>query len=97
MEVGIDLEQNKRFENVSNSFLNRVFTKNEQSYANKFSDKSARLCSLWCLKEAVIKAFSDSKLNLKDIEIYHNQTGKPQIKISQKIQEELNNHNTEEL
>lgn len=97
MEIGIDLEQNERFENVSESFLNRVFTETEISYAKKFSDCAARFCAMWCVKEAVIKAFSDAKLAYKDIEVLRNENGKPFVSETKKIKEELEKKNLTEI
>lgn len=97
METGIDIEQNSRFENATDKFLNRVLTKNELAYAKKFDDPAPRLCANWCVKEAVIKAFSTAKLAYKDIEVARDENGKPFVVISPKIQKALDEHGYNEI
>jgi len=39
MEVGIDIEQNERFRNISQRVIERAFTKSEIEYAEKHINK----------------------------------------------------------
>ncbi len=79
MEVGIDIEQNERFKNISEHFINRVYTPNEIEFANKFVNKHEQFCAMWCVKEATVKAFSNLKIPFLEIEISKNETGRPII------------------
>lgn len=97
MEIGIDIEQNSRFENASDKFLNRVFTKNELAYAKKFDDPAPKFCANWCVKEAVIKAFSNAKLSYSDIELSRDKNGKPFVVVSKNIQEALDERGYNEI
>ena len=89
MEIGIDIEQNERFKNVSRHFLERVYTKNELAFAIKFKNAHEHLCALWCVKEATVKAFSNLKIPFLEIEVSSNNDGKPFIVKNQTILSEL--------
>ena len=89
MEVGIDIEQNERFKHVSQKFLERAFTPAEISYALKFKNSYENFCSMWCVKEAVVKAFSNRKLCFQDIEIASTIEGRPYIVLNKTIKAEL--------
>lgn len=89
MEIGIDIEENIRFKNFTDEKLEKIFTKSEILYAKKFLDKEKHFCAFWCAKEATIKAFSNKTINLKEIEICHDDTGKPYINLNKTISSEL--------
>lgn len=97
MEVGIDIEQNERFKNVSQKFLERAFTKNEIAYAQKFTNSHENFCALWCVKEAVVKAFSNRKLCFQDIEVASTKEGRPFIVLNDTIKNELKKANAKEI
>ena len=50
MELGIDIEQNERFINISENFKKRAFTPSEIEYAEKRANKHQVYCSFWCVK-----------------------------------------------
>ena len=89
MEVGIDIEQNERFKNLSKHFLERVYTQNELNFAMKFKNAHEHLCALWCVKEATVKAFSNLKIPFLEIEVSSNENGKPFIIKNETIKTEL--------
>lgn len=89
MEVGIDIEENERFKNSSPKFLERAFTKNEIQRAERFLNKHEIYCSIWCVKEATIKAFSNRKISFQDIEVLTDDDGKPSLKKTKTILDEL--------
>ena len=89
MEIGIDIEQNNRFKDFSAEKLNKIFTQKEIDYAMKFIDYEKHFCAFWCVKEAVIKAFSNKMLNFKDIQIDHAENGKPFLIKTPQIKNEL--------
>lgn len=97
MEVGIDIEQNERFKNVSQKFLERAFTPAEIKYASKFKNSHENFCSMWCVKEAVVKAFSNRKLCFQDIEISSTEEGRPFIVINSTIKAELEKFGANEI
>lgn len=89
MEIGIDIEQNERFKNVTQKFIERAFTKNEIAYAEKFVNKHEQYCSLWCVKEATVKAFSNLAICFQDIEVKATPEGRPYIEKNEIISKEL--------
>lgn len=97
MEIGIDIEQNERFKSPSEKFLKKVFTENELAYAKKFEDSAPKLCAIWCVKEATVKAFSNAKLSYGDIEVCHDENGRPFVMLSPKIETELEKRNLSKI
>ena len=91
MEIGIDIEQNERFKDITQHFKERVFTENELLYASKFKNSHEHLCAFWCAKEATVKAFSNLKIPFLEIEISATQNGKPFIVKNKTILNELKN------
>lgn len=97
MEVGIDIEQNARFKTVSESFLKRAFTPAEIAYAQKFKNAHEHYCAFWCVKEAVVKAFSNRKIAFQNIEISSTTEGRPFIVLNETIKNELAKSNAKEI
>ena len=89
MEVGIDIEKNERFKNVSAHLIERAFTKNEIEYAKKFVNSHEQFCAFWCVKEACVKAFSNLKIPYQEIEITATPEGRPYIIKNERIKAEL--------
>lgn len=84
MGVGVDIEDIKRFEGKSQKFWDRIFTQNEQEYCLCKSIPASHLAVRFCAKEAVTKALNSMGIKqpaLKEIEIYHNKNGCPQIRL----------------
>lgn len=89
MEIGIDIEKNERFKNVSENLIKRAFTASEIEYAKKFVNSHEQFCAFWCVKEACVKAFSNLKLPYQEIEILATKEGRPYIKKNETIKNEL--------
>ena len=89
MEVGIDIEDNERFKNLSKTMLDRTFSKKELERAFKYVNYHEKLCAMWCAKEATVKAFSNLNLKFKDIEVCNDSFGKPFIYLNDTIKAEL--------
>ncbi len=89
MEIGIDIEQNERFKDVTQKFIERAYTKSEIEYASRFVNKHEVFCSLWCVKEATVKAFSNLKIPFQDIEVSATPEGRPFIVKNEVISNEL--------
>jgi holo-[acyl-carrier protein] synthase len=83
--TGIDIIEVLRIKKAldmwGEKFLNRVFTKRELSYANKKKFSHENLAARFACKEAVLKAFGDTKvgIRLKNIEILNDSKGKPEV------------------
>lgn len=95
--LGVDIEDNSRFENKDRvndkKFLEKIFTSSELDYCFSKSKPAPHLCVRFCAKEAVIKALTyknikHSKLN--DIEVYLGEYGEPYVRI---LDERLSNIN----
>ena len=89
MELGIDIEQNSRFIDISESFKRRAYTEDEIKYAESKKNKHQVYCSFWCVKEATVKAFSNRYLSFQDINITATPEGRPFIIKNEVIENEL--------
>jgi holo-[acyl-carrier protein] synthase len=78
---GVDIIEVKRVRDAikkwGDSFLRRVFTEEELSYAKNRRFPYEHLAARFAAKEAVLKAFSNQKIDFKDIKIINNGNGKP--------------------
>lgn len=85
---GIDIIEVKRVKDAvkrwKNGFLNRVFTDEELAYAKNRRFPYEHLAARFAAKEAVIKAFSNQKIDFKDIKIINNENGKPVCELKDK-------------
>jgi|SRR3989344_6266659 len=81
--VGVDIENIDRFEKVDESFLNKIYTKEEIKYCLSKKKSSQHLAVRFAGKEAVIKAFSSfkEKLGFNQIEILNNEENIPIVKV----------------
>jgi holo-[acyl-carrier protein] synthase len=90
--IGCDILELNRFKKAlkrkGKEMLNRLLTKNEQSYCFKFKDPYPHLAVRFAGKEAIVKALGvgfGKDLGFLDIEILNDNNGKPLVKISKKI------------
>jgi len=78
---GVDIIEVERVRKAikkwGDSFLKRVFTDEELSYAKNRRFPFEHLAARFAAKEAVLKAFSNQKMDFKDIKILNNGDGKP--------------------
>ncbi len=77
-KIGTDLVRISRIEKSikSESFLNKVFTEKEREYCKK----AENFAGIFAAKEAYFKAVGTGiKLPMTDVEILHNEAGKPFI------------------
>ena len=94
-QIGVDIVSVRRMQESikrhGKSFLNKVFTADEQAYCetkrNKYENYSARFAA----KEAVIKAKGGGagRMRFKDIEVKRGKNGKPFIFIAPKARREM--------
>lgn len=88
--IGVDLVENEKIKKLLNKekFVERVYTKNEIEYLEKFKDKLEHYAGFFACKEAVMKALEECKqIGFKDIEICHKENGSPYVVLSGKAKE----------
>jgi phosphopantetheine--protein transferase-like protein len=80
MGVGVDVQEHVRFRHVK---VDALFTPGEQEHCRRWYGRSSgEFAGIWCAKEAVFKALSPFlDVGLRDIEIGHNQTGEPVLRL----------------
>lgn len=83
--IGTDIVEILRIkENIKDeNFLNKCFTSNEKEYFKNHGFKAEHIAGCFAAKEAVSKCFGTgiSGFKLKDIEVNHNENGKPFISL----------------
>jgi len=88
--VGIDVEPITTFEDPSDEFLTKNFTRAEQEYCELSSSPASSFGGRWAAKEAVIKAISSAATDTRslwsgaaaplcDIEVLPSASGAPQV------------------
>lgn len=93
MGLGVDILDISRFETAlsryGDRFIQRLFTKDEQAYAEKSPAKRLeRYAVRFAAKEAVFKALPDQKgVFWQDIETLNDSSGRPYIRLSSRVQE----------
>ena len=84
LAIGVDIEEIKRFEDKSQKFLDRIYTKNEQEYCLSKKLPAKHFAVRFCAKEAVMKSLSALQVAhpaLNQIEIYHSENQCPQVRL----------------
>ncbi len=90
--IGIDIEKINRFEHWTMEGFERIFTKSEIEYASQFENNLEHLCGFYCVKEAFVKALDDTGIHFSQIEVLHNENGKPYINRTKYINQILKEH-----
>ena len=98
MKVGIDVLDAVRMENLSKNskHLNQIFSEKEIEYAGLIKNNLPRLAGMFCAKEAFLKALGIGVRNGVDfleIEIDHEDNGRPIYKLSDHIKDILKSLN----
>ena len=90
---GIDLVDCPRIEEMikrhGERFVNRVFTANEQAYAEKNKNSIEKLAGRFAAKEAILKLIGTGwrgKIAWTDIEVINNPKGQPEITLSGEVE-----------
>ena len=88
--IGVDIVENKRIRLLLNNkrFLSRTFSKNEIKISKNIANKTNFFAKRFSAKEAFAKSLGTGfryDLNMKDIEIYNNEEGRPYYNKSKKI------------
>ena len=94
MDVGIDIIEIKRIEDAlaqhGDTFLNKILTPLEKEYCLSFKNPVASIAGRFSAKEACAKALGTGLGELlawKDMEISHEPSGRPLLKLSEKAQQ----------
>ena len=78
--IGIDILENERIKErlAKPEFMKMFMTDYEQKYVSTYTDITQRVTGIFCVKEAIKKAFGcPEKMGFKDMEIRHYENGKP--------------------
>jgi holo-[acyl-carrier protein] synthase len=103
MRVGIDAVVVRRFKKMKNfeSFLTKYFTDYEISYiVGKNLKKYETTAGIFAAKEAFLKALQigiGAGINLKLIEVKHNNNGAPYINLDKHLKQKLQDKNIEQV
>ena len=83
MKIGVDVLEADRLCEVSEAFIQRVYTENEIEYVNGFQQRTEHLAGFFCAKEAMLKALGSEikELSLREVEVCHEACGKPYLKL----------------
>lgn len=95
--VGTDIVQIERIKKSvirTKSFMIKAFTEDELAYIEEKNNRYESIAGLFAAKEAVSKAIGTGfrQFSLHDIEILHDELGKPKINLDSKI---INNFSLE--
>jgi holo-[acyl-carrier protein] synthase len=86
--TGIDIiEVNRVDEKVrrDNGFKEQIFSAHEIAYCDAAADPAQHYAARFAVKEAFLKAAGGGLMlgyNLTDIEVWHNETGKPHLQLT---------------
>jgi holo-[acyl-carrier protein] synthase len=86
--IGTDIFEVSRIKAVMEGdagFQDRIFTEGEIAYCEKMKNKYQNYAALFSAKEAFLKALGTGwrfGIRFTDIDIYHNDLGKPLIRLS---------------
>jgi holo-[acyl-carrier protein] synthase len=89
--IGIDLVKIERLREVvgkwGERFLSKVYTCEEISYCFKKRQPYLSLAVRFAAKEAFIKALGSAiTVSMREIEIFNSETGKPALKVTERIE-----------
>ena len=86
--IGTDIIEVERIEvkiSKNSGFREFVFSENEIKYCEAKTNKYEHYAACFTAKEAFLKALGTGwteKIDFREIEVYHNEDGKPELKVS---------------
>ncbi len=89
INIGTDIEDVSRFENLDTKVLNRLFTEEELKYCGTKKNKAPHLAVRYCAKEAVFKALPFDKIAFKKIQVLNDKSGAPIVTVKDKRAKDL--------
>ena len=93
MTIGTDIVEVERFHAQPDNFYQHIFTEKEIEYAREFKlTSSEHFAGFFACKEAVVKALGCGfgTVSPRDIEVLHEESGKPYIVLYGKAKEIFN-------
>jgi holo-[acyl-carrier protein] synthase len=86
MKIGIDIVEVQRLEN-NEKIWKKLLTERELDYVKSYKDPATHVAGFFAAKEAFSKALGTGfrGFSLKDIEVFHDDTKRPFLRISEKI------------
>ncbi len=86
MMLGTDIENIDRFPEFDSNkdFYNKIFSEKEINYCLKKDNPRQSFAGKFSAKEAVIKCLGTNEIELKNIEILNEVSGKPYVSIDKK-------------
>ena len=94
--VGTDIIEIKRIKEAvdrhGDRFLDRLFTPKEKAYCQRYKNGMPHFAGRFAAKEAVLKAFGTGlhpDITWKEIEIINDPQGKPEVHLSDRLQQLL--------
>ena len=95
--IGIDLVEVARIDGIlkkwDEKFTKRIFSGDEIIYCEKKASPSIHYAARFAAKEAFLKCLGSgiwSGLTLKDVEVFNNRDGKPELKLHKKLKDKIN-------
>lgn len=102
--VGIDLVENDRIEKIirkwGDKFLSRVFSLEEIAYCNRHVQAAMHYGARFAVKESFLKAIGTGLgkgVHLADIEVVHEENGKPAIRLTGQAREHVRKAGVEKI
>lgn len=102
MKVGIDFIESEKV-SLDEKFLNKICLADEKEYIFKNKcerGQRQRVAALWSVKEAVMKALGlgrESKVAFKDIQLCHEECGRPYVLLFGQAQKAFKTQNLTEI
>lgn len=84
----------KAIDKYGQKFLDKLFSKKEQEYCNKYNDAAPRFAARFAAKEAIVKALGTGfgkSISFLDIEIINAPSGQPTVALSKLCSDNFNN------
>ena len=95
--IGIDLVEVARIETIlkkwDEKFTKRIFSRDEIIYCEKKAFPAIHYAARFAAKEAFLKCLGSgiwSGLTLRDMEVFNNRDGKPELRLHEKLQDKIN-------
>jgi phosphopantetheine--protein transferase-like protein len=82
MAIGVDIEDIKRFEDMGQNLLDRIFTPKEQEYCLQSKNYAPHFAARFCAKEAAFKALCSlgiNQPNFRKFEVLNDENGVPTL------------------
>jgi len=89
VNIGTDIEEVSRFENLEEKVLARLFTPKEIEYCFSKKNVAQHLAARYSAKEAVYKALPFDEIAFKKIEISNSPAGAPQVTVQDERAKDL--------